>query len=221
MNLPFSQEQFLEVFSDYNQSVYPAQPVLLILAAAGLILVFKSPEWKDKAISAFLAFLWAWMGFVYHLLFFSPINKAAYLFGMLFLVEAGFFLWYGAIRGRLKFRFGKNISGYTGVACIVLALLVYPALGLLLGRAYPQSPTFGLPCPTTIYTFGMLLLIGKKIPASLSIVPLFWAVIGFTAAISLGIWEDISLLLAAMAFAGVLLVSHRKNRSLRSRSGGM
>jgi len=42
MNLPFSLDQFLEVFRNYNLSVWPAQVILYVLATLALLLpVFK------------------------------------------------------------------------------------------------------------------------------------------------------------------------------------
>ena len=64
---------------------------------------------------------------------------------------------------------------------------------------------FGLvPCPTTIFTFGMLLLAGR--PRRLLLwLPLLWSAIGFFAAIKFGIREDIGLLLAGMVTAVIIL----------------
>ena len=64
---------------------------------------------------------------------------------------------------------------------------------------------FGLvPCPTTIFTFGMLLLAAR--PKRLLLwLPLLWSAIGFFAAVKFGIYEDVGLLVAAIVTAIVLL----------------
>jgi hypothetical protein len=82
--------------------------------------------------------------------------------------------------------------------------VIYPLLGYFLGHVYPSSPTFGLPCPTTIFTIGTLLLAGKT-PRAVFIIPLLWSVIGFKAAISLGAEEDTFLLLSGAIGAAFLL----------------
>jgi hypothetical protein len=77
-------------------------------------------------------------------------------------------------------------------------LLIYPVLGYFLGHVYPHSPTFGLPCPTTIFTFGLLLWADNKVPKYLLVIPLLWSLIGFLAAFQLGVLEDVMLLITGL-----------------------
>jgi len=72
-------------------------------------------------------------------------------------------------------------------------------MGYLLGHTYPAAPAFGLPCPTTIFTFGILFFTEKNCLVFLLIIPFLWAVIGTFAAIHLGSYEDIGLLSAIVA----------------------
>jgi hypothetical protein len=83
-------------------------------------------------------------------------------------------------------------------------------LGHLLGHQYPYSPTFGLPCPTTIFTFGILLFINKKISLLTIIIPLLWSIIGFGAALKLTIYEDYGLLIAGVLGSILLIVNNKK-----------
>lgn len=46
-----------------------------------------------------------------------------------------------------------------------------PSLGVAIGHTYPAQPTFGLPCPTTIFTFGLLLWVRPPVPWSLLVIP--------------------------------------------------
>ena len=158
MKLPLTTGQFLEVFRIYNEAVFPMQILFYLLALALVFLAIRRKEWSDKAIVSVWAGPWLWMGVVYHLLFFSPINPAAYVFGALYVVQAVLFLVAGLQKNRLVFSYTPTLKGITGAVFIFYALLLYPvAGGYFLGHAYPASPTFGLPCPTTIFTFGMLL----------------------------------------------------------------
>jgi hypothetical protein len=92
-------------------------------------------------------------------------------------------------------------------------MLIYPVLGYLLGHGYPSSPCFGVaPCPTTIFTFGLLLWADRP-PRYLVLLPLIWSIIGFFAAISLGIREDIGLLVAGLAGSGLILFRGRRGRT--------
>lgn len=149
------------------------------------------------------------MGIVYHLIFFSAINKAAYIFGALFITQGILFFIWGVIKGELSFEYRKNINNNAGLVLLLYALIIYPVLGYNLGHSYPYSPTFGLPCPTTILTFGLLLFTNKKIPVYILIIPLLWSVIGFTAALTLSIYEDIGLLIAGLTATTLLLISNK------------
>jgi hypothetical protein len=96
---------------------------------------------------------------------------------------------------------------------IVYAMIIYPILGTLLGHGYPRSPSFGVaPCPTTIFTFGLLLLTSARVPKSLLVIPFLWSLLGFTAAFLLGVPEDIGLLVAG--FLGVALLFWRDRMPL-------
>lgn len=83
------------------------------------------------------------------------------------------------------------------------ALAMYPVLGGLVGHGYPLGPSFGVPCPTTLFTLGALLWVRPLAPVGLLVIPVAWAVIGTTAAFALGIGEDLGLMLGALVVIGV------------------
>jgi hypothetical protein len=210
MDIPFTKDQFLNLFRDYNQSVFPVQIIFYILALYGIYLLFKNHKNKNIYISSLLAFLWFWIGIVYHIIFFSTINKAAYFFGILFIIQGLLFAIYGIFKGNITFESRNSIYNYIGVIFILYALIIYPILGHLLGHQYPNSPTFGLPCPTTIFTFGLLLFVNKRISVFILIIPLLWSVIGFGAALNLSIYEDYGLLIAGVIGIILLLIQNKK-----------
>lgn len=199
MELPFTLEQFMQVFRDYNLQVFPAQIILMVLAGIIIALSFFKISHSDRMISGMLSVLWLWMGIVYHWGYFSGINKAAYLFGGLFVFQGALFLFTGLFHNALIFKYKNDLKGWVGVALLFYALVVYPVLGHALGHRYPASPTFGLPCPTTIFTFGILLWVDRRPPFYLLIIPLLWALVGSSAALNLGIREDFGLPLAGLA----------------------
>ena len=202
--MPFTQEQFFGVFRNYNLAVWPVQWLLNILAVIAIGLAARGRF--ARGVNLILAGFWAWMGIVYHLTFFATINRAAMLFGIAFLIEAALFLWQGTVRSRIHFRVGRNLRTLLGFVLMIYALLLYPALGYLLGRRYPSIPTFGLPCPTTIFTFGLLLWAVSPLPRSVLVIPSLWSLLGFSAAISLSVTEDYGLLIAGV-LATVLIVA--------------
>ena len=205
--MPFTVEQFLDILGKYNLAVWPRQWLFYLVVILTLILAVKKTSYSDKVISGILSFFWLWMGVVYHLLFFSQINKGAYAFGALYIIQGLLFFYVGIIKNRLSFRFQSNTYTLIGSLFIIYAVGLYPILGYFFGHIYPKSPTFGLPCPTTIFTFGLLLWTEKAFPKYLLVIPFIWSVIGFSAAVSLGIREDIGLLIAGVV--GSLMILFR------------
>ncbi|RJQ84622.1 MAG: hypothetical protein C4519_04605 [Desulfobacteraceae bacterium] len=208
MQLPFTAEQFFDLFGQYNEAVWPAQVVLNLLALGAIGLWIQGRPHSGRLISGLLAFLWAWTGIAYHWIYFTTINKAAYAFGLVFILGCAAFLWAGVIKGQLAFTSKNMIQRATGGVLVVFALFVYPALSVLFGHIYPAMPTFGLPCPTTIFTIGMLCFLAAPFPRYVLAAPVLWAAVGSQAAILLGVYQDLGLLIAGIV--GVFLIGAAK-----------
>jgi len=208
MVLPFTEAQFFGVFRAYNTAVWPAQLGLLGLAAAAVALVFARPRWAGVAISAILAGLWVWLALAYHLAFFAAINPLAPVFAAVSLAGAAAFGWHGVLRRRLVFGPVPGARGAAGALLIAYALLVYPLWSTLSGHGYPTLPTFGLPCPTTLFTLGLLACLQPPYPRSVLLVPLAWCLVGVQAAVLFGVQADLGLV-AAAALGAVLLAGAR------------
>jgi len=209
MNLPFTIDEFFNVIKSYNLSIFPLQIIFNIIALFCLYLILSKQNSRNKIVPLILSFFWIWMGIVYQLIFFTAINKAAYLFGFLFIIQGILFFFFGVIKDKFSFEYQNNTFNYFGLVFILYALVIYPVLGLLLNHQYPFSPTFGLPCPTSIFTFGILLLINKRIPVLLLIIPFIWAIIGFGAALKLSVYEDYGLLIAGIIGFILLVISNK------------
>lgn len=146
------------------------------------------------------------MGLVYHFWFFSAINRAALIFAAIFVVQGILFFVAGVWNSNLRFRFRLDLFGITGSVLLIYALVVYPVLGYWFGHRYPAAPTFGLPCPTTIFTFGMLLWTNRRVPLYLLPIPFAWSLIGMSAAISLGMIEDYGLMAAGLVGSSLIIL---------------
>lgn len=216
MKTPFTVDQFLEVFKTYNESVFPAQAFFYLVAIAAIYLAARRSARSSKIISVILSFFWLWMGVVYHLIFFSTINKGAYLFAALFILQSALLLFQGVLRAKLSFRFDTDAYGITGVALIFYGLFVYPVYGYFNGHVYPYAPTFGLPCPTTIFTFGILLFTDKNVPVISLVVPMIWSTVGLMAAVNLGFTEDIGLLVAGVITVSLLAYRSRSDKQIKA-----
>lgn len=199
--IPFTNAEFLHVFEQYNEAVWPGQVLIYLVGFIAIGLAFIHRAWASKVINLILAGLWLWMGVVYHLVFFSTINPAARLFGALFIIQSAIFIFAGVLSSRLSFRFRSDVQGIIGGLLITYALVVYPLVGLALGHTYPIAPTFGVPCPTTIFTFGLLLGAGINVRLYVLIVPMLWSLMGLWAAITLGMYEDLGLIVAGLTSA--------------------
>ncbi len=208
--IPFTIADFLRVFEQYNNAIWPGQVLIYLLALIAIGLAFTRRTLSSKFISLILALLWLWMGVVYHLVFFSTINKAARFFAVLFIIQSVIFVSAGIVNSSLSFKFRSGTQGLIGAGLITYSMVIYPIAGAALGHTYPAAPTFGVPCPTTIFTFGMLLGAGVNIRFYVLIIPLLWSLIGLWAAISLGMYEDLGL-----AVAGLIAVRQFKNGQLR------
>ncbi len=213
MNIPFTVEQFFDVFQAYNKAIWPAQIVAYFIGVGTVVLAFLENRLSGRIISGILALFWIWMGVIYHMAYFSAINPAAMIFGALFVIEGLLFIVVGSIWGRLSFKFDLKPVPIVGAIFILYALVAYPLLGLAFGHWYPRAPMFGVaPCPTTIFTFGLLLWANKPVPIYILVVPLIWSIIGTTAAIGLQVPQDYGLGIAGIV--GTVLVILR-NRELK------
>jgi len=218
MHLPFTATQFVEVFARYNASIGLVPLLAYALAAASVYFAIRPRPWSDRFISLSLAGMWAFTGIAYHLMSFSAINPAAKLFGAMFIVQAALFT-VASVRGRLRFAFNvREFRSRMGLVMVAFSTVAYPVIGMASGHGYPNGPVFGVtPCPLVIFTFGLLLLSDRSMPKHLVAIPMAWALIGSTAAISLGIREDTGLLIAG-TLATFALLSRRTEGSRGARA---
>ncbi len=219
MRLPFSNDQFYSVFRDYNTAVWPVQIALILLAISALALVVLGYRNSGRWISLILSLLWLWMAVVYHGIFFSRINPAAYVFAFLFLAGSALFGWYGFIQGRMSFQPLRAGVAMLGWSLVLYAMVVYPASLYAAGHHFPWIPTFGLPCPTTLFTIGLLVFLRRPFPRIILVVPILWCAIGAQAAFLLGVPQDLGLLVAAVV--GVTLFIRGKRPPETATQGPM
>jgi len=218
--LPFTPDQFFDVFAAYNRSMWPFALALWVLALADVIVLAWRPHGRARFILVMLAVQWIWAGIAYHAAFFSAINPAAWVFSVLFVAQGSMFAWYGLARNQLQFRptgWPRHIVAWT----LILYALLYPLLAQMEGHVFPRGPTFGVPCPTTLLTVGLLLTV-TPVPVILAVVPILWCVIGGSAAFVLGVRTDLMLAVAGMALTISLLFPMRTKGGVRgSRVNGV
>jgi uncharacterized protein DUF6064 len=208
--LPFSSEQFLAVFVKYNNAIWPIQIAAYLLGGIAVALLFRKTREADRIIAAILAMMWLWTGFGYHGLSFSVINKAAYPFAALFVVQGICFIYAGVYRQHMRFGLRPGTATWVGIVLVAYAAILYPLIGVATGHRYPEMPMFGVtPCPVTIFTLGMLLLTIGPVPHWILVAPGVWSVIGGSAAMLLNVPQDWLLLVSGIVTVSLMMIRDR------------
>jgi hypothetical protein len=209
MNMTLTLELLLDTFEQYNLAIWPMQLVAYLLGFAALFFAIRQTKFSNQFVAGMLTFMWLWTGAGFFLLFFAPVYAPSYLFGVMFIIQgAAFFA--NMLKPRLSFGYKGDVYAIVGLLFIAYAIIGYPLVGYLVGHIYPQSPAFGLtPCPLTVFTFGLLLLTVQKVPRLLLVIPLLWAVGGLMP-VSVGIYEDIGLVIAGVVGTALILYRDRK-----------
>jgi hypothetical protein len=210
-SFPFTAETYLSLFESYNATIWPAQVVAHGLGALALFLTLRPLAAGGRIAFAVLSAFWLWNGIAYHLVHFFQINFAALGFAALFTLQGVLFAAI-AIGGRRGLRFRPDVFGWIGLLSCLFALVAYPLLGWLAGHGWPRAAAFGVaPAPTTIFTFGMLLMLEGRAPLYVAVIPLLWSLAaGSAAVVRLGILEDASVLLAGVVGFGLLIWKRRQ-----------
>jgi hypothetical protein len=209
--LPFTPEQFLGVFMNYNNAIWPIQIAAYVLGAISIASLFRKTRAADRVIAGILAAMWLWTGVAYHALSFSVINKAAYIFAALFIFQGCYLIYAGVYRDQIRFGLRPVIATGVGISFVVYAVIVYPLIGVATGHRYPEMPMFGVtPCPVTIFTFGMLLLTLRPVPSWLFVIPFVWSMIGGSAAILLNVPQDWLLLVSGFIASPLMFFRDRQ-----------
>jgi hypothetical protein len=155
--------------------------------------------------------LWLWLGLVFQASYATDLDQRLGLaYAVLFVAQAVLFVQAGVLSQDLTFRHRNGRCGVLGWVGLAYATVVYPVLGWVLGHGWPEAPLLGMaPCPTTIATFGMLLLARPPVPRRLLVVPLIWAVLAPPAAMGRGVYEDAGLLLVGVLAVACIVLRDR------------
>jgi hypothetical protein len=183
--LLFSPRTYYRMLERYNEAVWPGHG--LALGIGGFILVLlRNPSPREGGfVAAMLGLLWAWIAAAFLWKRYATINWAATYLVPLFLLQSLLLLRLVLPRYRWSFRFAKGVPA-AGVALFVLSLVVYPALGPVLGRSWQQSEVFGVaPDPTAVGTMG-LALASEGVRWDLLVIPLLWCLFSGLTLLAMG-----------------------------------
>jgi hypothetical protein len=208
MRLLIDLEQLMSVFAVYNVAIWPMQVLAYVAGLIAFYFAFKQTRYSNQIASGLLSLLWLWTGLVFCILYWAPIYRPANAFGILFIAQ-GLLLLLQSFKPSLSFKAQPNRFTLIGVLFIVYAMIMYPLIGYFLGRVYPRSVPFGLvPCPTTVFTIGLLMMTNKKVPPHLLAIPGIWSVCAVVPVLS-GVYEDVGLILAGLVCLPLLLRRER------------
>jgi hypothetical protein len=203
-------ETFLDMLAKYNRDIWPLQIVSYLLAILSLFLALRPSKYSSKMISVVLSFFWLWTGIVFGFFYWGPGYRPAYLFSLLWIVQGVFFLVSGVIKSDISFKFKSGPYSILGSIFILYALAGYQVFGYFIGHRYPAFFAPGLvPCPTNVFTVGVLMLTEKKLPGYLMAIPLLWSISGFMP-VSKGILEDIGMIVFGVLGVVLILMRNRK-----------
>jgi hypothetical protein len=216
MELPFTAEQFLGIFRRYNTAVWPAQIALLVAALATAFAALRAAlnaRWNSARLAfGILAAMWLWTGVVYHFRFFAGLTPAGRIFGSLFVAQAAI-LALSAWLPDPMFAPPVRPGVAAGSVLLLYALVLYPAINFAGGHRYPATPTFGAPCPLTLFTLGIFCLLPSMTPRVALVIPMLWSVLASVAAVRFGIGGDLALIpAAAIALMVVRFTGERIHR---------
>ncbi|PLX38369.1 MAG: hypothetical protein C0606_09185 [Hyphomicrobiales bacterium] len=201
--MPFTEEQLFEVFTAWNNAVWPLPILAYGLGLLAVALLLRPSRGSTTAIIAILAAMWLVNGVGFHWAFYTAVTPAAWVFGAAFVLEGLLLAAVPFVAPGFRIAPARDARTIIGLALVAYALVIYPLLGRVFGQAFPAIPTFGIvPCPTTIFSIGLLLMGSWRVARRLLIIPALWGVVGGSAAVLFGVPQDYGLILAMLLAVG-------------------
>jgi len=211
---PFTAEEFHSFIGEYTRHFWSVQILAILAGLAIVLLLLSRVSWKSRVIALLTAALWLWNGIVFFLSYFHAMEPMAALFGWSFIFQGIYLLFHGGVLGNMDFQWKNLKTDGLSIGIISIALLIYPLTGLWTGQGWPALPLFGIiPCPTVLFTLGLLLSNKKRMPRCMLLVPFLWSLLAINAALNFGVLQD--LFLAPSALAAAIGVSLNNKRALK------
>ncbi|MGC9516402.1 MAG: DUF6064 family protein [Methanomicrobiales archaeon] len=194
----------------FNEATLPLQIILIIIALILIYMVFKKhSKVINNLMKVFLAFVFAWNGIVYFL-FFAQNQIATFVGAPLFIIVAILFI-LDIKQNRTHFKLPelKWLRFFT-ILWIALAFL-YPLLGLILGRFYPEICLPMAPCPLTVLAIALVSAAIPDVDKKVYIFLLPWALISLPKCFGVySCFEDCILFFAGL-YGLIILIKNWKN----------
>lgn len=208
---PFTLQEFLDLIGSYNTAYWPLPLITYGLSIIAVILAWLKSGSASKAVTVILSLFWLWIGIVFYGFWLSKLSTLALIFTVPLVIQAVLFAWKGVFRSDFTFKPRADIYGLVGGLAILYSLAGYPLIETLLGRGYPQTLLIGMtPCPTAVFTLGMLLWSAHPTPWLVAAFPVFYAIVNGIIVPTVGIVEDLGMLAVGLITFGLLLFRNKK-----------
>lgn len=201
---------FINTIANYNSNTWKIQIIFYLADIVLTILIYKKPlDSVIRAMKLYLGICYLWISLVFFLRYgsseFHKELTAVYfgLISVLFFVD----IFTNKISLERNRRYDK------GVAAIYLLFLLYPVVGFMLGRHFPEISMWLMPCPLTVFTIALLTSFMTAKNTWIYILLLLWALPGLPKSFMFNIQEDLILGLTGIFGIIVLVLQHRCNTS--------
>ena len=218
--IPFGADGYSRLFANINETLWPWQ---LLALAGGIFLVFVCRRGYTRLALLMLAMAWFVSGALFHYVYFSALVWAAHWFAYGFFIQAGLLIVAALIpdkthqsdsRGAQTIEPAGNQR--VGIVVLVLALALFPLLGIIRNNIPLQAEVFAvMPDPTCLATFGVLLY-RMRLSWWLLIIPILWSLISATISYVLGLYSGFLLLFMGCATAALALLYGYTSRKAQS-----
>ena len=186
-------QQFFLMWAQANTALWPMDLLWYTAGIAAIILAIRPVRASSRVIAAFLAVYYVWLAIVFFGIYYTPLNDHSPAYAVMFALGGALFFVAGVIRRDLQFQPKWDLLGVTGGIFMVYAL-AYPLIDAVTGHEFPAAPVFGVaPCPSTIFTAGLLLWTRPGMPMYVLVAPLVWLMSQTPAeALAMGVVADVA-----------------------------
>ncbi|MCC9624232.1 DUF6064 family protein [Thalassospira sp. MA62] len=176
--LLFSPRVYFRLFESMNSQWWLVVASMVLAGLIAAVLALRPGFRGNRIILVLLALIWAWVSYCFMWLYYQPINWMVPYVLPGFVVQAVLLGSFAARPLPLRFGWRGDFSSYVGLAFLIIAIVVWPFVGLLEGRELVQAELFGsAPDATALGTIGFVLLARGTRRWILLLVPGIWCVI--------------------------------------------
>lgn len=178
---------FWSTISLYNSATWIYQLIITLIGIVLTLLLLRRPyRWVKIAMKVFLILVYLWIAIVYY-----HIYCAARSYNNIMSIYWGFlaaaWIW-DLARGYTQFEYNRKYAGFATL--LLLMPFLYPLLSWMRGLSFPEITSPVMPCSVVVFTFGLLLMMSRKVNLFIILLLSHWAMIGLSKTYFFNIPED-------------------------------